>query len=72
MNDDNEDMFRLYWFNERTGYGHPALEFPDEYTYEKACKLVQEFKKWSGPKDCKLRYEPVELFEKYTSKNVPL
>lgn len=64
-------MFKLYWFNERTGYGHPAIDYPGEYDYDTASDLVKDCPRWAKP-GYRLRYEPVELHEKYTVKNQPI
>lgn len=64
-------MFRLYWFNTRTGFGHPATQYPDPMTYEQAQAIVGNGHKVRQDHR-ELHMEPVELFNKYTSKNDPI
>lgn len=66
-------MFRLYWFNTRTGYGHPALEYPDAMSYDEAFDAIRDRrgnrKRHPRQFNCELHYEPESLFEKHTCKN---
>jgi len=68
--------FRLYWFNTRTGYGHPALAYPDAMSYEQAHALTNPPGKCRPrhPKNfhCELHHEPESLFEEQTCKHEAL
>lgn len=67
----NNDIFKFYWFNQRTGYGHPAIMFPQEVCFDEAFRVVRGQKKWAKP-GFELRYEPKQVFEELTSKNEPV
>lgn len=67
-------MFKLYWFNVRTGSGHPALDYPGEYSYNDAFGIVKKRRengRWDK-RGFELRYEPVEVHQKYTVQNKPV
>lgn len=65
------NLFRLYWFNTHTGFGHPTIRYPDEMTYEQAHAIVGNGHKVRRD-HLELHMEPVEIFNKYTIHNDPL
>lgn len=63
------DLFNLYWFDTRTGLGHPCLDHPETMSYDEAARFSQGRPR--HPKDQRLErhHEPAELHQKYTVKN---
>jgi len=64
-------MFRLYWFDTRTGIGYPCLEWPYAMCFEAASKLAghNDSRRVRHPVDqhLELHYEPDEVHQKYTA-----
>lgn len=70
-----EPLFRLYWLDTRNGAGYPAKDYPEAMPFEKAQDICQPHgNRIRRPRhrdkfSYELRYEPLELFEKHTSKH---
>ena len=62
------NRFKLYWLNERTGDGFPSKDYPGDYTYDEAFAIINPTKRHPQYQHYRLRMEPFELHEKYTSK----